>query len=323
MTFEDLLTRVAQITAAVDVPISVDIESGYGEPPTRLIDGLLGGGRRRAQHRGHRAQRGQAAALGERARRAGRRAAQGGRRRGRARGRQRPHRPVPAPGRRRIRPGRPRHRPPEAGRGAGADSLYPVGQARPGHVAPAWPPSCRCRSTRSRCRIRTIRRRSARSVSAGSASARSSSGRWPSTPRDAGPLGLAFPGRAYPATTTSRDWHDQQPVVMGGGVPRRCPGRPAGLRGDPDLGRRRTPHLRTDTSVIGHPDDVHDPVDHHVELYRGRVSRPARRIRAPPGLPTAAVVTAGRRPGDLTTDHVDVHESTTRTSPRPTNAGHV
>ena len=33
MTFDDLLTRVAQITAAVDVPVSVDIESGYGEAP--------------------------------------------------------------------------------------------------------------------------------------------------------------------------------------------------------------------------------------------------------------------------------------------------
>ena len=41
MTFDDVLTRVAQITAAVDVPISVDIESGYGEAPTRLIEGLL------------------------------------------------------------------------------------------------------------------------------------------------------------------------------------------------------------------------------------------------------------------------------------------
>lgn len=41
MTFDDLLTRVAQITGAVDVPISVDIESGYGEPPQRLIEGLL------------------------------------------------------------------------------------------------------------------------------------------------------------------------------------------------------------------------------------------------------------------------------------------
>ena len=41
MTFDDLLTRVAQITAAVDVPVSVDIESGYGEAPARLIEGLL------------------------------------------------------------------------------------------------------------------------------------------------------------------------------------------------------------------------------------------------------------------------------------------
>jgi 2-methylisocitrate lyase-like PEP mutase family enzyme len=41
MVFDDVLTRVAQITAAVDVPLSVDIESGYAEPPARLIDGLL------------------------------------------------------------------------------------------------------------------------------------------------------------------------------------------------------------------------------------------------------------------------------------------
>ncbi|MGA9871280.1 MAG: isocitrate lyase/phosphoenolpyruvate mutase family protein [Rhodococcus sp. (in: high G+C Gram-positive bacteria)] len=44
MTFEDLLTRVAQITAAVDVPLSVDIESGYGEDPKRLIEGLIEAG---------------------------------------------------------------------------------------------------------------------------------------------------------------------------------------------------------------------------------------------------------------------------------------
>jgi 2-methylisocitrate lyase-like PEP mutase family enzyme len=44
MTFDELLTRVRQITDAVDVPVSVDIESGYGEAPTRLIDGLLGAG---------------------------------------------------------------------------------------------------------------------------------------------------------------------------------------------------------------------------------------------------------------------------------------
>ncbi|MCK0177223.1 isocitrate lyase/phosphoenolpyruvate mutase family protein [Mycolicibacterium sp. F2034L] len=41
MTFDELLTRVAQITEAVDVPVSVDIESGYGESPQRLIEGLL------------------------------------------------------------------------------------------------------------------------------------------------------------------------------------------------------------------------------------------------------------------------------------------
>ncbi|KUI37399.1 phosphonomutase [Mycobacterium sp. IS-1496] len=44
MTFDELLTRVAQITDAVDVPVSVDIESGYGEAPARLIEGLLGVG---------------------------------------------------------------------------------------------------------------------------------------------------------------------------------------------------------------------------------------------------------------------------------------
>src|ERR1700754_4980828 len=44
MTFEDVLTRVEQISAAVDVPISVDIESGYGQSPARLITGLLDAG---------------------------------------------------------------------------------------------------------------------------------------------------------------------------------------------------------------------------------------------------------------------------------------
>lgn len=44
MSFDDVLARVAQITAAVDVPVSVDIESGYGLPAQRLIDGLLSAG---------------------------------------------------------------------------------------------------------------------------------------------------------------------------------------------------------------------------------------------------------------------------------------
>lgn len=41
MTFEELLARVTQITGAVDVPVSVDVESGYGQSPARLIEGLL------------------------------------------------------------------------------------------------------------------------------------------------------------------------------------------------------------------------------------------------------------------------------------------
>lgn len=41
MSFDDVLARVGQITAAVDVPVSVDIESGYGLPAPRLIEGLL------------------------------------------------------------------------------------------------------------------------------------------------------------------------------------------------------------------------------------------------------------------------------------------
>ena len=44
MSFEDLVTRVAQITAKVDVPVSVDIESGYGLPADELIGGLLRAG---------------------------------------------------------------------------------------------------------------------------------------------------------------------------------------------------------------------------------------------------------------------------------------
>lgn len=44
MSFRDVLARVRQITAAVDIPVSVDIESGYNETPTRLIEGLLESG---------------------------------------------------------------------------------------------------------------------------------------------------------------------------------------------------------------------------------------------------------------------------------------
>ena len=44
ITFDELTTRIRQITAAVDVPISVDIESGYGEDPKALIEGLIAAG---------------------------------------------------------------------------------------------------------------------------------------------------------------------------------------------------------------------------------------------------------------------------------------
>jgi 2-methylisocitrate lyase-like PEP mutase family enzyme len=44
MSFDDVVTRVKQITSAVDVPVSVDLESGYAEPATRLITGLLEAG---------------------------------------------------------------------------------------------------------------------------------------------------------------------------------------------------------------------------------------------------------------------------------------
>ena len=107
MTFDDLVTRVAQITAKVDVPVSVDIESGYGEDPQRLIDGLLSAGAVglniedtvHSEGKRLRAAEEHAALVGC--------VAQGRRRRGRACGDQRPHGSVPAPGRRRQRPGRP------------------------------------------------------------------------------------------------------------------------------------------------------------------------------------------------------------------------
>lgn len=44
MELRDVLARVRQITAAVDVPVSVDLESGYNETPLRLIEGLLEAG---------------------------------------------------------------------------------------------------------------------------------------------------------------------------------------------------------------------------------------------------------------------------------------
>jgi 2-methylisocitrate lyase-like PEP mutase family enzyme len=44
MAFTELTDRVAQITGAVGVPVSVDVESGYGLDPETLIGGLLASG---------------------------------------------------------------------------------------------------------------------------------------------------------------------------------------------------------------------------------------------------------------------------------------
>ena len=135
MTFDDVVTRVKQITAAVDVPVSVDIESGYGRIAHPPDHGPAGGRRRRPQHRGHGAQRRRAAAVVQRARRARRRSSQGGRRHRRTRRDQRPHGSVPTAGRRRIRPCRPCDRAAERSRGGGRRFAVPGGPSRPGYVA--------------------------------------------------------------------------------------------------------------------------------------------------------------------------------------------
>ena len=41
LTFDEVLAQVSRITATVDLPVSVDIESGYGAEPARLVEGLL------------------------------------------------------------------------------------------------------------------------------------------------------------------------------------------------------------------------------------------------------------------------------------------
>jgi 2-methylisocitrate lyase-like PEP mutase family enzyme len=40
-TFEEVLAAVGPIVAAVDVPVSVDLESGYGQKPADLVAGLI------------------------------------------------------------------------------------------------------------------------------------------------------------------------------------------------------------------------------------------------------------------------------------------
>jgi len=44
LTLDEMLARVALITGAVDVPVSADLEAGYGAEPTRIIEGLLEAG---------------------------------------------------------------------------------------------------------------------------------------------------------------------------------------------------------------------------------------------------------------------------------------
>lgn len=44
MSFTEVTDRVAQITRAITIPVSVDVESGYGLSASELIDGLLGAG---------------------------------------------------------------------------------------------------------------------------------------------------------------------------------------------------------------------------------------------------------------------------------------
>ena len=125
MSFDDLLARVAQITGAVDVPLSVDVESGYGETPQRLIDGLLSVGAVglniedtvHKEDKRLRAPEEHAALIGEL-----RKAAD-------AAGvhvvTQCAHGPVRPRGRRRGRPGRPRDRAAEAGRRSGRRQPVP------------------------------------------------------------------------------------------------------------------------------------------------------------------------------------------------------
>ncbi|MFJ7206116.1 isocitrate lyase/phosphoenolpyruvate mutase family protein [Streptomyces sp. NPDC098789] len=43
-TFEEVLAAVRPIIAAVDVPVSVDLESGYGQEPADLVAGLIEAG---------------------------------------------------------------------------------------------------------------------------------------------------------------------------------------------------------------------------------------------------------------------------------------
>ncbi len=44
LSLDEMLAQVALITGSVDVPVSADLESGYGAPASRLVEGLLAAG---------------------------------------------------------------------------------------------------------------------------------------------------------------------------------------------------------------------------------------------------------------------------------------
>ena len=179
------------------MPISVDIESGYGESPQRLIDGLLAAGAvgLNIEDTVHKE--------GKRLRSAEEHAALVGELR----------KAADAAGVHVVINARTdlflRNDGDDADRvdraiarlklaaEAGADSLYPVGRHDPDTHAAADVRTAAAGQRDRAARRRTTRRRSARSASAGSASGRSCSARWRRGPRRSWRAGAsAFPGRS-------------------------------------------------------------------------------------------------------------------------------